>query len=68
MKIRRRVKHKSAILIAAHSAGKSIAVDGTNTCTRWGDGEDVDTMRLHLGKAVGHHFINVLKKYLRKTR
>ena len=37
-------KTQISMLIAAHSAGRSVAVDGANSCTRWGDGEDADTI------------------------
>jgi len=35
-------KQQLAILLAARASGETITVDGSNTCTRWGDGEDVD--------------------------
>ena len=34
-----------AVLLAAQMSGKAVLVTGSNTCTRWSDGEDVDTLR-----------------------
>ena len=34
-----------AMVMAAYAAGKPIGVAGSNTCTRWGDGEDVDVIQ-----------------------
>ena len=31
-----------ATLLAANMAGRAITITGKNTCTRWGDGEDID--------------------------
>jgi hypothetical protein len=35
-------KQQYAMLLAAQLAGKSISVSGSNTCTRWIDGEDAN--------------------------
>jgi hypothetical protein len=35
-------KGQFATLLAARLAGKTVAIHGMNTCTRWGDGEDID--------------------------
>jgi hypothetical protein len=35
-------KRQLAVLIAAQVSGKAITVVGFDTCTRWGDGEDVN--------------------------
>lgn len=34
-------KAQMAILLSAYMSGKSVAVEGTGTCTRWADGEDI---------------------------
>lgn len=39
-------KRQYAILLAAKIAGKAIYLTGRGTCVRWGDGEDIDTIRL----------------------
>ncbi len=39
-------KKQYAMLLAAHSAGRTIKVSGMGTCTRWGDGEDVNSVVL----------------------
>ncbi len=39
-------KQQLSMLLAAHAAQRSISVHGMNTCNRWGDGEDVDYIRL----------------------
>lgn len=39
-------KKQFALLLTAQAAGKKIAVSGMNSCQRWGDGEDVDWIRL----------------------
>ncbi len=33
-----------SMILAAQAAKKTVRIEGMNTCTRWGDGEDVDTM------------------------
>ena len=35
-------KGQFATLLAAKIAGKAISIQGMNTCTRWGDGEDIN--------------------------
>jgi hypothetical protein len=35
-------KRQLATLLAAKTSGKEVTVHGDNTCTRWGDGEDVE--------------------------
>lgn len=35
-------RQQLAQLLAARASGATITVTGLNTCTRWGDGEDVD--------------------------
>jgi len=39
-------KRQHAMLLAAELAGKSVSIEGTNTCTRWGDGEDVNSVEV----------------------
>lgn len=34
-------KSQFSQLLAAKLAGKSVTINGLNTCTRWGDGEDI---------------------------
>jgi hypothetical protein len=34
-------KAQLAILLSAYMGGKSVYVEGTGTCTRWTDGEDI---------------------------
>jgi len=34
------------MLVAAQLAGRTIAVTGLNSCVRWGDGEDVNELRV----------------------
>jgi hypothetical protein len=35
-----------AMLLAAKLAGKTVRVVGLNTCTRWGDGEDINYIEI----------------------
>src|SRR5690606_14911600 len=35
-------KQQYSMLLSAHASGKTIKVPGSNTCSRWPDGEDVD--------------------------
>ena len=35
-------KQQLAMLMTARATGQAITVIGSNTCLRWGDGEDVD--------------------------
>lgn len=39
-------KLQIAALLLAYASGKTVTVYGTNTCTRWPDGEDVDWIRV----------------------
>ena len=39
-------KQQYQMLLAAQATGKTITVIGLNTCTRWSDGEDVDSILL----------------------
>lgn len=34
-------KSQIAILLSAYMSGKSVHIEGTGTCTRWPDGEDI---------------------------
>lgn len=36
-----------SMLLSAHNSGRPVTVTGMNTCSRWGDGEDVNTLRLN---------------------
>jgi len=35
-----------SMILAAHAAGKTVRVTGSNTCSRWGNGEDVDALQI----------------------
>ena len=35
-------KGQFATLLAAKLAGKTVSIQGMNTCVRWGDGEDIE--------------------------
>ncbi|CCN47676.1 conserved hypothetical protein [Vibrio nigripulchritudo MADA3029] len=37
-------KSQFSQLLAAKMSGKSVAISGLNTCSRWGDGEDINTI------------------------
>ena len=37
-------KKQYSMLLAARSSGKTVTVYGSDTCTRWGDGEDVNSI------------------------
>ena len=39
-------KQQYSMILAAHASGKIVSVHGSNTCTRWGDGEDVDWIQI----------------------
>jgi hypothetical protein len=39
-------KHQLALLLSAQASGKKVNVVGRNSCARWGDGEDVDTVQV----------------------
>jgi hypothetical protein len=34
-------KGQLAVLLAAQAQGKPVSISGTNTCSRWGDGESI---------------------------
>jgi hypothetical protein len=38
-------KQQYALILSAHATGKRISITGMNTCTRWGDGEDVNSIQ-----------------------
>lgn len=40
-------KAQLAMLMSAYMAGKPVWVEGTDTCTRWGDGEDIHNVAFH---------------------
>ena len=39
-------KQQLAMLLLARATGQTISVSGTDSCTRWGDGEDLDAISL----------------------
>jgi hypothetical protein len=39
-------KRMVAALLAARMSGRVIAISGKNTCTRWGDGEDINYVNI----------------------
>lgn len=39
-------KTQFSMLLTAYASGRTITVAGTNTCTCWGDGEDVNVIQL----------------------
>jgi hypothetical protein len=39
-------KKQYAMLLTAKATGATIAIHGTNTCIRWPDGEDIETIQL----------------------
>ena len=39
-------KRQYAMLITAKVAGTSVTIIGNNTCTRWADGEDINSIEL----------------------
>lgn len=39
-------KRQLAVLLAAQTTGRQIAIHGFNACARWSDGEDVNTIEL----------------------
>ncbi|MCO7225686.1 hypothetical protein [Pleionea sp. CnH1-48] len=39
-------KHQLSILLAAQASGKTVTVRGYAACTRWGDGEDVNSIQI----------------------
>ncbi|MBB5886440.1 MULTISPECIES: hypothetical protein [unclassified Xanthomonas] len=40
-------KAQLAMLLSAYMAGKPVWIEGGDTCTRWGDGEDIRTVSFH---------------------
>jgi len=40
-------KQQLSILMTAKATGKTISVTGLGTCTRWGDGEDVNDVAIN---------------------
>lgn len=36
-----------SMLLSAQASGQTIRVDGHNTCSRWKDGEDVNSLRIY---------------------
>ena len=39
-------KAQLSMLLTAYASGKTISVTGSNTCTRWKDGEDLNVIHL----------------------
>ena len=39
-------KKQFAMLLQAHATGKRVVVYGTGNCSRWGDGESIDTVEV----------------------
>lgn len=39
-------KKQYAMLLAAKASGLRVAINGSNACVRWGDGEDIDLIQL----------------------
>lgn len=39
-------KKQYAMILAAHASGKPVKITGMNTCTHWGDGEDVNAIQI----------------------
>ncbi|MEN8283475.1 hypothetical protein [Acinetobacter gerneri] len=39
-------KRQLALLMMAQAANKTVSIEGTNTCTRWVDGEDIGTVSI----------------------
>lgn len=39
-------KSQLSMLLTAYASGKTVSVSGTDACTRWGDGEDVNVIQL----------------------
>lgn len=40
-------KMQYSMILSAQASGKTINVSGLNTCTRWGDGEDVNYIKIN---------------------
>lgn len=39
-------KSQLSVLLSAHMAGKEVVIQGSDTCIRWADGEDISTVIL----------------------
>jgi hypothetical protein len=39
-------KQQYSMILAAHASGKTVKVTGMNSCSRWGDGEDVNSIQI----------------------
>lgn len=39
-------KFQYSMVLSAQASGKTIRVTGMNSCTRWGDGEDVNSIQI----------------------
>ena len=39
-------KQQLAVLVAAKVTGQTVAISGTGSCTRWPDGENIDTIQV----------------------
>ncbi|NRF25922.1 hypothetical protein HRJ45_12290 [Vibrio coralliilyticus] len=39
-------KQQYSMILSAHASGKTVQVTGSNTCIRWGDGEDVNAIKI----------------------
>lgn len=39
-------KRQVAALMLAQATGQKVKIDGTNTCTRWPDGEDIEIVQI----------------------
>lgn len=39
-------KSQFAMLLSAQMSGKSVAIKGMNTCSKWADGEDIDSVTI----------------------
>ncbi|HDZ9494604.1 TPA: hypothetical protein RU013_001315 [Vibrio cholerae] len=39
-------KQQYSLLLTAYASGKPVDVVGMNSCKRWGDGEDVNTIKI----------------------
>ena len=40
-------KSQYAMVLSAHASGKKVRITGMNTCSRWRDGEDVDSIQIY---------------------
>lgn len=39
-------KQQYSMILTAHASGKTVNITGMNTCKRWGDGEDVNSIQI----------------------